>query len=575
MNILLAAMMPLWSNIWQTEPLDNQNTAAPYVESYLSIEDMNKYSSKLTTVGDPRIQSLMVIDVSKMNNTKVIPLLYTLLKNTKSAALQTEILSAIYNLRSKDNKPDTALLVPFLTSPNHLQRAYAVARLATATDNLSEIMTMLLSENSEFVISQTVQELLTVADKYNFGELNAHFNKNKININPYLVKLLAAGKLNPDDSQNLISIAKGKNELLKTMIAEGLRDRVKGGVKLHNLLSQSKDARTRYISAQASQNPQFSKNLLKLTKNQPVHIISAALLSLGNKNDAEVEPVLLNMLGDKNKSVRESAAAAIIQRGQSNTKLAQRLKALLMDNNKHDAALRVISELKITGLNKQIITAAMKATSEVSKIRSIAIISQQKIVDATPALIKYSKDKNISVRKKTAVALGNFSNPQVISSVMQLLGDTDSLVITAATESAGRIKHKSFSKKLMSILSNYTISADTRAAACWAVARCGVADKKIMTQLKALCIKKVISMEGEKMFDDLTVRLSAYYATVDLAKINNDNKKYLADLEKSLRFASDKEFKTLLKDAKAYKDCKKTKQIEVERPSPRLTIKSR
>ena len=568
-------MMPLWSNIWQTEPLDNQNTAAPYVKSYLSIEDMNKYSSKLTTVGDPRIQSLMVIDVSKMNNPKVIPLLYTLLKNTKSAALQTEILSAIYNLRSKDNKPDTALLVPFLTSPNHLQRAYAGARLATATDNLSEIMTMLLSENSEFVISQTVQELLTVADKYNFGELNAHFNKNKININPYLVKLLAAGKLNPDDSQNLISIAKGKNELLKTMIAEGLRDRVKGGVKLHNLLSQSKDARTRYFSAQASQNPQFSKNLLKLTKNQPVHIISAALLSLGNKNDVEVEPVLLNMLGDKNKSVRESAAAAIIQRGQSNTKLAQRLKALLTDNNKHDAALRVISELKITGLNKQIIIAAMKATSEVSKIRSIAIISQQKIVDATPAMIKYSKDKNISVRKKTAVALGNFSNPQVISSVMQLLGDTDSLVITAATESAGRIKHKSFSKKLMSILSNYTISADTRAAACWAVARCGVADKKIMTQLKALCIKKVISMEGEKMFDHLTVRLSAYYATVDLAKINNDNKKYLADLEKSLRFASDKEFKALLKDAKAYKDCKKTKQIEVERPSPRLTIKSR
>ena len=58
-------------------------------------------------------------------------------------------------------------------------------------------------------------------------------------------------------------------------------------------------------------------------------------------------------------------------------------------------------------------------------------------------------------------------------------------------------------------------------------------------------------------------------------KGNNDNKKYLADLEKSLRFASDKEFKALLKDAKAYKDCKKTKQIEVERPSPRLTIKSR
>jgi len=570
--LLLTATLPLWSGIWQNAPLTTESTNPPAMKTYLSATEMNKYTKRLGKVSDPRIQSRMVRDIAQMNNPKVIPELYSLLSGSNPSTLQTEILASLYKLREIDTNPKSEELLPFLKSGNNFQRAYAAVCLVK-TDKVNEVAKLLYSETSEFTINTVVEELLSVAHKHKFDRLETQLKNGTTGKTPYMVKLIAASKNDPDANSELQSIANGKDNYLKSMLAEGLLVRTKGGAKLYAKLSQSNDMRVRYIIAQSGNNPDYTKSLIKQANGPQPHIAAKALISLRSHDYSSVKSTLLNKLGDQHFEVREAAADSIIAIGKTDPQLQKRLISLLPDSKKHDAALRVVNELALNELNKQIAIAATKASSAIAKTRATAAVHKYKIGSGIPALIKFGQDKLPEVRKTAAIALGHFSGPSVTQAISKLLNDQDSGVLIAAIKAAGVNGDKQFSKQLGVLLKKLTAPSDVRSAACWAIARCGTSNPRDLNQLKSLCIKKVISMEGEKMFDDLNVRISAYYSMIDLAKNNTAAKKSLAELEKSLRFAADKEFKKQLKIARAYKDGKKATPLKAEPPKPQLTVK--
>ena len=573
--LVIAATLPLWSSIWKETPLTIENTARPKLSTHLSVNETKEYLSLYDKIADPRIQIKMIRDLSKMNNELVVPQLYKLLRYTNSDEVKTEILAVLYLLRSTDSKPDVKTIKPYLSSQNSMQRAYAAGCLAYHNLGISNIIELLLTEKSEFVVSQTINELLPFAHEYKFDALNQLISSDKSSSYPHIIKLLVASKSDPDTNEELLSIARGDNYKLSSMIAQGLCLRTSGGVKIHSLLAKSKDERVRYTAAKARLNKAFIPALINLADDRLPYVASTALISLAIKDNEQVSEKLLGKLGAAQSQVREAAATSLIKIATVDEQLKQRLRSLLKSGTRIDAALRVINALNVDGVEDEIVVAAQKAKTSIEKSRVARAIGNKHIILGVPELIRFSTDKDSQVRSSAAKSLGYFKGQNVSKAISKLLDDKNNEVLVAALQSAGRMKDPSLAKRVAKFLDDFHVNVDVRAASCWAIARIGVSDKDIMDKLKNLCIKKVIDVDGGTMeFDSMIVRLSAYYATVDLAKQKPNNKIYLDNLEKSFMFASGKEFKKLIKEGKMYKLGKVPQKEKVTPTKPNCTVKS-
>jgi len=277
-------------------------------------------------------------------------------------------------------------------------------------------------------------------------------------------------------------------------------------------------------------------------------------------------------LNDDHENVRETAADSIVKIAPKN--ISKQMKEALRKNNSTAPAFKIINELKIAGLETNITAALAKASSESAKERGATVAGLFTVKSALSSLVKLSSDRSPVVRLSVAKALSSFKGNDVNSKLAALAKDKNDDVATAAINSMGIVGDKSFGRALLSAAKNLKVGPDTRAAACWSIARCGVADSNTMNWLSDLCIKAVISVEGDvKMHDTLNVRISAYYAMLDLTKSGAADKKYLSKLKKTLMFAKNPEFKKALKVANAYRDGKTLKPQPVVFPVPRLTIK--
>lgn len=523
-SILVIVLFPLVLPIWKEKPLTKENSRRPELPSFLTDQEISSQIKLFKKLVDPRIRSGVPQTLSCSNNAYAVRGLESLLAFEKNQFVLADILRAIHNFKGRAPINKTPLYKNLLDHSNDEVRALAAALYFDKTGASSALTKVLEREDSQYVLNFLGDELSDQAWRFNRTALKSLINEGSPNQKAVAVYLLAQGKTDPDSLSELKDIAENGDEASRLSLCAALAQREKGGGDaLAHTLAKDKRVAIRTLTASLPATKTRESLFLSLAQDEDWEVRRLACLSLGSYPTEKTISTLLKKLEDPSEPVRVAAEESLIsiKPGQSTI---ERLKRLLNHPVAFDSAVRILGALGVVDSAESIHAILKKARRTKTKKRCVDALGELNHKAAWQTISEFAEDESADVRKSVATALGSFAEAESFPTIVKLIGDNQLGVSLEAIRVAGQIADPYFNDCLYKVSKNVAAGGhpDKRAAACWALARINQPNKKILKWLQALCLKRVIPMEGERMFDDDHVRTSACLALVEMGKQNND-----------------------------------------------------
>jgi len=180
-------------------------------------------------------------------------------------------------------------------------------------------------------------------------------------------------------------------------------------------------------------------SLLSTLAIQDVRVRKAAISSLGRTRDVRAVPPLISLMGDENRTIRESAAQAL---GSLGTIAVEPLMESLGDRDWHIRMGGAIA-LRIIGDPRGVDPLIRATTDENRFVRREAVKSLGRMGDgrATDRLIAALDDMDTGVKIRAAAALGKLADPRALDPLTHALADQNAELQEAAVEAISKIKN--------------------------------------------------------------------------------------------------------------------------------------
>jgi hypothetical protein len=180
-------------------------------------------------------------------------------------------------------------------------------------------------------------------------------------------------------------------------------------------------------------------SLLLTLEIQDSRVKEAAIASLGRSRDMRALKPLLHLLGDENRSIRETSVRALGSLGD------EAVEPLIESLGNQDWHIRMGSAiaLRIIGDSRGVEPLIRALSDENRFVRREAAKSLGRIGDrrAAEPLISVLEDMDIGVRIRAAAALGKIADPKAIDPLTHALSDRNPEFQEAAVEALSKIKN--------------------------------------------------------------------------------------------------------------------------------------
>jgi HEAT repeat protein len=518
--VLATVFFPLIIPIWEKQPLNPENTACPEALTFLSEPEIRMQKVLFGKIRDSRIRSEMLDLFTRTNNPFSIPSLEEILYKEGNPDVTSDILKTIYNCRENTRLANPEKLEVFFNHKNTSARAVAAELYLINTENPEPVFELLKKEDSLFVKRKLWKALFEKARSPNLT-VCAEFMKDPDETNRAgAVKIIALKADSPDTVKILTGAADDKSPLVRHALAKGLSHRKKEGKKLLLQLKKDPSSAVRAIVASVlrTENPE---NLIDLLNDPDWEVRRIVAETLGKSPDADTVNILIERLNDKFKPVRTAVENSIVKLKPDNEKIDKIIDSL-QHKDKRNSAIRILGLLDIKKAAPAIAGILADSSSDETIRRAITALGRLNMKKSAELIARKSKNRPSAVRKAAAKALGVLNKTSTYDRLIELSKDEETEVSTEALEAMGRTRDSYFSGRLAKAARDIskTGKPENRAVACWAIAKIGTADKKTIDNLRKLFQKKILAMEGEKMYDADYVRASAVMAMATLGLKN-------------------------------------------------------
>lgn len=525
--LLVTIFYPLIFPVWEKEPFDSENIAAPQNPYFLGEAEINGQLKFYNALKDPRLRDIIGFELKDANSQHAVTVLETMLKTEKTFEGQADILYAMKLLQGQGAKIKfQAFTEKLFTSQDPQVRALAILLYFRVSGKSDRVLKALAKENSFYVLSFLKNELDLRKVKASAPELKEML-ESPVPLKKALGTMIAV--LDGKNSKELIPMLKETDQLVKVAAAEALQMRDSGGVEIAEILS--KDENTSVRSALAAILPSSSERLdiiARLSSDKDWGVRMTACFSLGKTGSGSSEKAfqaLLPRLGDESPAVREAAENSMIKLNPS-TEMRKKIVSALGNKASCDSALTVLAGLKERRAAAVVLKILKSADNPETVRRAVKALGIMKYPDAEEIVAKKAESPDVKVRVAVAFALGRLAAGEKSFAVLAKLSmDKAPEVVFEAIKSMGILGDKYFNPALLKALSaNDMDKSLQRSAACWALARVNSPNDAIINRLKDICAKQIVPTEMEATYDSDYARIASAMCLYEYAKNNKDGK---------------------------------------------------
>ncbi|MCK5843511.1 MAG: HEAT repeat domain-containing protein [Victivallales bacterium] len=518
---LIASLMlfyPLIVPIWENAPLDGDNTKNPESRTFLTKPEVETQIELFNGIPDAATRSRMVFEIIRSNNPAAVPELLRLLRKEKNPLVKTDLLKALFNMRDIKACGISPILKKLLKDVLPSRRAYAAALMVANSYDLDAVLDALMSENSKFVLSLTLRELMRKPNECSRQRLLEALKSDNAILAAGAAALLAARSDNPDDTTLLAKYAVDDRVSVRSALAASLANRKSGGLALLTTLSKDANSSVRSFVAASQPNKTRLPLYLELAKDVDWDVRRLAVNSLGMINDPKSITSLLQAISDKAPPVRKAAENSLIALKPSTEIMQKMVDEHLKSAQSLPSAITVLGELKFAPSTRAITKILKKSNDDDVAWRSIKALGLLKYDTAWKVVDKRASSANPAIRTAVAESLGIFAQNGSYDTILKLSDDKNAKVASEAIKAMGVTKSSSFKSRILRALKQVQSASTIRSNACWSEARTGEPSSAAKAQLKRLALEQVIPAMGMKEYDSDYVRISATLALVDLGK---------------------------------------------------------
>jgi hypothetical protein len=180
-------------------------------------------------------------------------------------------------------------------------------------------------------------------------------------------------------------------------------------------------------------------SLLLMLENGDNRVKVAAIASLGRSRDSRALKILIRLMGDENRNIREASVRAL---GAFGDEVVGPLIESLGEQDWHIRMGSAIA-LRIIGDSRGVEPLIQALSDENRFVRREAAKSLGRIGDgrATEPLIAVLEDPDAGVRTRAAAALGKIGDPRAVGPLTRALSDRNSELQEAAVEALSKIRN--------------------------------------------------------------------------------------------------------------------------------------
>ncbi len=351
----------------------------------------------------------------------------------------------------KANKAIAVLLDEADSSPSEVKEAVSNLKQA-GTKAVPKLIDALEENPGNTTILNLLGSMLDNDSLHYYADGLAHHNKRIVTT---IMQMLAQSPLY--DVNRLYELFDDpdipKNALLQILIAR--RNQLDIRRLLALLADGSKTVKQmvfRVLEHTASEN--IVPELLPFVDNPDPKTRAQLIRVLGQiKGNTTVRDVLLKMLADKEKSVRQAAVAAL--GNMTVTVPAKPLVQLLKDPDitTQNKAIEALTRIRDPETIKYLID-ILQDDSEYVRRAAVEVLNEIGDHRAIKNLLNALRDKDWWIRVRAADAMGTIGGPKVIDAVLMLIKDEDEFLRRTAVEILNNIKDERASEHLIAALAD-------------------------------------------------------------------------------------------------------------------------